>query len=93
MPTPDIFDFDAEDLATYDQSDIDKILVEQPGLYINHLRIARSIDGWASRLEERGGGINADFQRGYQQALREIAAHLRQGDYVEGGAMIINQEA
>jgi hypothetical protein len=92
MPTPEIFDFNADNLASYDRDDIDKVLIEQPALYINHLRIARSLAGWASRLQE-GGTINADFQRGYRQALREIAAHLRQGDYVEGGAMIVHQAA
>lgn len=90
MPTPDIFDFDSERLASYDQAGIDKIMVEQPALYINHLRIARSIAGWASRLEERNEAANDDYQRGYVQALREIAAHLRQGDYVEGGSMIVS---
>lgn len=90
MPTPDIFHFDAEDLATYDQSAIDKILIEQAALYINHLRIARHVANWASRLD-KSGAVNEDFQRGYQQALREIAAHLRQGDYVEGGRLIIEQ--
>jgi hypothetical protein len=95
MPTPDIFDFNADNLASYDQAGIDEILIEQPALYINHLRIARSIVGWASRLRtgrySTSGEVD-DFQRGYIQALREIAAHLRQGDYVEGGSMIINQE-
>ncbi|WP_078314737.1 hypothetical protein [Mycobacterium sp. D16Q16] len=91
MPTPDIFDFDAENLAGYDQDVIDKILVEQPALYVNHLRIARSIRGWASRLQGSHTG-DKEFQRGYVRALREVAAHLRQGDYVEGGPMIIEQQ-
>lgn len=34
-----------------------------------------------------------NYQRGYVQALREVAAHLRQGDYVEGGLLIIEQAA
>ncbi|SIE91779.1 hypothetical protein [Mycobacteroides abscessus] len=92
MPTPDIFDFDAEHLTAYDPKAIDKILVEQPALYINHLRIARSIRGWASRARHTSG-LGEDYRRGYVQALREVAAHLREGDYVEGGALIINQEA
>lgn len=93
MPTPNIFNFDIDRLASYDADDIDRILVEQPALYINHLRIARSIQGWASRLESGGYGNRGDndFQRGYAKALREVAAHLRQGDYVEGGPMIIEQ--
>lgn len=87
MPTPDIFDFDPEKLADYDTEKIDKILVEQPALYLNHLRIALSISGWASRVREVSP--TDAYQRGYAKALREVAAHLRQGDYVEGGEMII----
>ncbi|KAB7761769.1 hypothetical protein [Mycolicibacterium mucogenicum] len=93
MPTPDIFDFDAEQLACYDQDRIDTILVEQPALYVNHLRIARSLRGWASRMKRDTPSIGDEFRKGYVQALREVAAHLRQGDYVEGGEMIINQQA
>lgn len=92
MPTPEIFDFDPDQLADYNPDKIDRILIEQPALYMNHLRIARSIRGWASRLDTRNAA-DKDFERGYSRALREVAAHLRQGDYVEGGEMIINQEA
>lgn len=93
MPTPDIFDFDPDQLADYNPDKIATILIEQPALYMNHLRIARSIRGWASRVRETAAGDDNAFRRGYEQALREVAAHLRQGDYVEGGEMIINQQA
>lgn len=92
MPTPDIFDFDPDELADYDPHEIDRILLEQPALYLNHLRIARSIRGWASRTRNAPMG-DKNYQRGYVQALREVAAHLRQGDYVEGGLLIIEQAA
>ncbi|ARV80832.1 MULTISPECIES: hypothetical protein [Mycobacterium] len=89
MPAPDIFNFDDSNLATYDPKKINRVLSEQPALYINHLRIARSIAGWADRLDADATTSGAEFQRGYAKALREIAAHLRQADYVEGGPMIV----
>ena len=88
MPTPNVFDFEDSNLASYDPKKIDEVLIEQPALYTNHLRIARSIAGWADRLES---GRYTEFQKGYVKALREVAAHLRQADYVEGGAMIVEQ--
>lgn len=86
MPTPDIFDF--EPTSGYDQDAVDRLLVEQPALYLNHLRVALALSQWSSRMAEHGGGLSEDYRRGYAQALREVAAHLRQGDYVEDGEMI-----
>lgn len=78
-------------------SRLDDIPVDQPALYLNNLRPARSIAGWASRLQNRALQHQReadDFRRdtcGYIEALREVAAHLRQGADAEGGSMIINQ--
>jgi len=85
MPVPAVFDFDESSLAAYEPDRINTILTEQPALYVNHLRIARSIAAWSGRMVDSGSD---DFKRGYAQALREVAAHLRQGDYVEGGVML-----
>jgi hypothetical protein len=94
MPAPDIIAFNADNLACYEQADIDEILVEHPALYLNHLRIEGASQGGppgCNRAYSTSGKAD-DFQRGYIQALREVAAHLRQGDYVEGGSMIIIQQ-
>lgn len=90
MPTPLAFDFDAQSLSSYDPETVERLLAEQPALYINHLRMARCIRGWADRMGESPSG-NEEFNRGYAKALREVAAHLRQGDYVEGGIMMTDQ--
>jgi len=92
MPTPDVFDFDDSELMDYNSETIDKVLIEQPALYINHLRIARSLDAWAKRLETGDlstGPFDEDkYQQGWARALQEIAAHLRQAEYVEGGYLL-----
>jgi hypothetical protein len=91
MPTPHIFDFDETLLANYQPEKIDKLLIEQPTVYVNHLRIAHNLDAQAERLKsgtfsKPEGFENDEYQKGYAQALRGIAAHLRQGNYVEGFA-------
>jgi hypothetical protein len=81
MPTPDIFDFDTERLDAYDQRTIDELLRIEPALYLNHLRIAQHLDGWATSLEEE------EQDQDYARALRTVAAHLRQGDYTTDGIL------
>ena len=94
MPTPHIFGFNETLLANYQPENIDKILIEQPTVYVNHLRVAHNLDAQADRLAEGKfsgpGGFESDkYQQGYAQALREISAHLRQGNYVEGGYLMV----
>jgi hypothetical protein len=88
MPIPDIFDFDASELAHYDQERVDKALREHSAIYISHLHVARQLTGWADRMESQGvvnGSISAEFEKGYIEALRTVAAQLRQAGYVPGG--------
>lgn len=88
MPTPEIFDFDTESLADYNPNRIELVLLDHPGVYVSHLFIANHLEGWASRLLEGALERDSDFNRGYGKALREVAAHLRQGDYVPSGAFM-----
>lgn len=82
MPTPDIFDFDTDELAAYNDAHIDAALKSEPTLYLNHLRIAKHIDGWVESLEAD------DDDPEYVKALRTVAAHLRQGDYLPDGVLL-----
>lgn len=88
MPTPDIFDFDTEKLADYNPDRIERVLLDHPGVYVNHLFIADHLAEWSSRLSDGALERDSDFNRGYAKALREVAAHLRQGDYVPNGAFM-----
>jgi hypothetical protein len=93
VPTPHIFDFDETGLPNYQPEKIHKILIEQPALYAKHLWIAHHLDGWVTRLEtgklSTTGIDNDQSQQGFIRALREVPAHLRQGNYVEGGYMMV----
>ncbi|WP_350352255.1 hypothetical protein ABS642_03425 [Microbacterium sp. A8/3-1] len=57
------------------------VLESEPALYINHLRIAKWLDGYAADRE-------ADDDADYARSLREIAAHLRQGDLLNSGLLL-----
>ena len=87
MPTPDLFDFDTNRLADYDPARVRRALREHPAVYVSHLQVAQWIEGWAERLEERSASELHDH-RGSGQALREVAAHLRQADLVPGGPLL-----
>jgi hypothetical protein len=79
----ELLDFDRSRLADWDEDRARRLLVEQPELYRNHLAIARGLQGWADRLETPG----AEPDRNFTQAIQDIAAHLRQGDFLPGAAM------
>lgn len=81
VPVPEELAFDQSQLAMYDPERVEELLATQRDLYLNHLRIAKSLDGWASR-------IDSDGDPGFAEGLQEVAAHLRQGDYCEGGEML-----
>ena len=87
MPTPRIFDFDENDLALYEPEEIDRILETHPAIYINHLGMARFLEKWADRLDADRTMPAQEREPAYAEALRTVAAHLRQGDFVPGGHM------
>ncbi|WP_020111604.1 hypothetical protein [Rhodococcus sp. 114MFTsu3.1] len=87
MPTPSFFNFDTDELASYDQTTVDQALRDHPAIYLNHLEIAEHLDAWAEAIDkDHTQPPNSDGA--YQTAIREIAAHLRQADYVPGGSML-----
>ena len=78
-----LLDFDPEVLVSWDPDRARRLLAEQPDLYGNHLAIARFIDGWLERL--LNDAQPDDFNRGFAEGLREIAAHLRNADFTAEG--------
>lgn len=84
MPNPDYFDFPTENLSGFDQDRFVAALRDHPAIFLNHLEIAAWLDGWIERLVERREDEDGDFVK----ALREVRAHLRQADFVPGGAIL-----
>ncbi|MEH3157296.1 MAG: hypothetical protein PGN29_19085 [Gordonia paraffinivorans] len=93
MSQPDYLSFDRDNLADFDQERLDQALADKPELTENHLKIALSLETWADNFEhdvaERPSMEDSDYNRGYREALREVAAHLRQCDYLPGGDMLV----
>lgn len=86
MPTPDLFDFDAEHLVDYQPARVRRALTNYPTIYVNHLEIARWLDDWADNLQglQTYGNENA----GFIEALRQVSGHLRQADFVPDGLIL-----
>jgi hypothetical protein len=82
---PEALRFDTDELAAYETVDFQRFMREQPDLYLNHLRIARHLTGWSERLR---GEVPVGDHTDFANALDEVAAHLRLGSYLEGGAYL-----
>ncbi|MET9973928.1 hypothetical protein ACFYOI_03565 [Streptomyces microflavus] len=85
-----LLDFDKERLAHWDEERVAHALAGENGaIYRNHLEIAQWIDGWIERMDEGDVGRRTpEHQRGLIAGVREIAAHLRQTDFVPGGDLL-----
>jgi hypothetical protein len=86
MSDDDLLDFDRTRLGDWNAGRASRLLSEQGHLYRNHLAIAKWIDGWKETMN--ADGLDGDEQKGFVDALGEIAAHLRQGDFVVGGELM-----
>jgi hypothetical protein len=98
VPTPEIFDFDADGLDAYDEARVADALERHPTVYVNHLRIAQHIAAAASDLEaQRSDADDADdtddgrYAEGYVAALRAVVTALRQADYVPSGRLLTDE--
>lgn len=81
-----LLDFDTSGYMGWNRERADRFLVEQPELYRNHLAIARWVEQWEERMRD-AHDLGEEFLEGHTSALHDIAAHLRQGDFVPGRAM------
>lgn len=79
MPDSRLFDFDTNAIH-WNQKASDEALRDYPEIYRNHLAIAIAIADWESNLDED--------DRDFRKALRDVAAHLRQADFVPNGVLM-----
>jgi hypothetical protein len=89
----DLLNFDADRLAAFDQGRARETLAGQHGAaYRAQLVAAHWIEGWRQRTlayeaqfpDEARAPQRAE---GWDDALREVVAHLRQGDLIPGGVL------
>jgi hypothetical protein len=83
----ELFDFDKSRLADWDEERASSALRQAPDLYRNHLTIAKWIDAWINRME-RDSSLEREQAEGFVAALGEVAAHLRQTDFLPFGSLL-----
>lgn len=84
----ELLDFDHDRLAHFNLGDARQQLAESRDAFRSQLVAARWLDGWRERMgEDASLTHSADWQDGFNSALREVAAHLRQGDLIPGGVL------
>jgi len=90
----DLLDFDMKRLGGLDRVPRN-ILAEHGDAYRYQLVAARWIEQWAERVEQPSPTDSPDpsYEGGYAQALREVIAHLRQGDFLPGGEVYDRETA
>lgn len=90
MPASPELNFDTSNLSSFDLAEAERLLIEQPDLYRNHLQIASFLEKYAARIQDPDSPLpgSRDLNEGYADGMTDIAAHLRQGDFVEGGVLL-----
>ena len=85
----ELLDFDHNRLADFDPAEARQTLAERGDIYRPQLVAALFIDGWRARQRENSSPVeeSEDGLEGFEFATREIAAHLRQGDFLPGGTL------
>jgi hypothetical protein len=72
-PDEELLDFDPTRYAELDRATADRLLVEEPVLYRNHLAIALWIEQWADRAEkDPAADLGEDFHEGQQVVFLHI---------------------
>ena len=86
----ELLDFDLKRLGGFERAPR-ALLQEHGDAYRQQLITARWLDGYCRRRAARRGrltsGRSEDFEAGVEDTLRDIVAHLRQGDFLPGGAL------
>jgi hypothetical protein len=83
----ELLDFDQTRLADYDPVKAERSLAEHGNAFRYQLVAARQIEQWADRADVRTVTNDERFTDGLVDALRDVAAHLRQGDYLPGSLL------
>jgi hypothetical protein len=87
----ELLDFDLTRLDGFETAP--RTLLQRHGdLYRNHLVVARWLMRYHDDRSRRAvsaalGDRGTDFEKGALDSLRDIAAHLRQGDFLPGGRL------
>ena len=86
----DLLDFDLKGLGGFQTAP--RTLLDRHGdVYRAQLVIARWLDGYRERRAASSTG-ESSFDAGARDTLYDIAAHLRQGDFLPGGELYEDEQ-
>jgi hypothetical protein len=92
----DLLDFDASSLAMADAGDARRLLRQHGDVFRAQLVAARWLEGYRQRrLSETSSlvaGWPQEHEEGLDEALRDVIAHLRQGDFLPGGTLYEDEQ-
>jgi hypothetical protein len=85
----ELLTFDSSTYATYDEREARAALQQHGDVFRAQLVAARAIDGWRRRTGEYDAEHLTEthpkeWTEGWDNALRDVVAHLRQGDFLPG---------
>lgn len=85
----ELLDFDKSGLVDYDPAKARQALDEHGDVFRAQLIAARWIEQWANGLAGDTWTLPTEVEqrKGVMWALRNVAAHLRQGDLIPGGTL------
>lgn len=95
----DLLNFTTSNLAGADPGDPRKLLHDHGDLYRVQLVAARWFEGYLQRRKESNAqslvGLRHSDEReaGFEEAMRDVVAHLRQGDLLPGGRLWEDEQA
>jgi|SRR5215216_366391 len=89
MTDDELLDFDAEGIPDYEPEQARRNLEEHGDAFRYQLIVARHLQDWAARAEvtKRSPTTDISWVDGQARTLREVAAHLRAGQYLPGGSL------
>lgn len=79
-----LFEFDPSRLSDFDVARAHRFLAEHGDVYRTQLVMALWLDGWRERMGDHDWGETPPAEA-FDYAMREVAAHLRQGDFLPTG--------
>lgn len=94
----DLLNFAASTLAGADAGDARKLLREHGDVFHAQLVAARWLEGYLLRRLTGPAMIAAPpdwpaHEKGFEEAMRDVIAHLRQGDFLPGGTLYEDEMA
>jgi len=88
----DLLDFDASRLWMTEASDVRRLLMKHGDVFRAQLVAARWLEGYRQRRLADTNDWPPEHEEGWDEAMRDVIAHLRQGDFLPGGVFYEDEQ-